>query len=185
MHQRLNIITGNRPERIPLLMEEIERQEVTNYKFWDAVYNRNSIKAGISEAHRQIVAYAKLAEFPDVLIAEDDFVGSHEDSFRFFLHNRPKQYDMYLSSVFLGDLDENNMVKEFTGLTMYFVNQRYYDKFLSVNPNEHIDHELSRIGGIFYVCNPFAFWQRNGWSSNTGKDEDYSQLASGRNFFVG
>lgn len=185
MHQRLNIITGNRPERMPLLMEEIERQGIVNYKFWDAVYKRDSIKAGISEAHRQIVAYAKLAEFSDVMIAEDDFVGSHPDSFKYFLANRPQQFDLYLSQVFLGDLDEENRVKDFTGLTLYIVHSRFYDKFLSVSPQEHIDHELSRIGGQFYVCNPFAFRQRNGYSSNTGKDENYDSLLERRNFFCG
>lgn len=170
---------------MPLLVQEIERQGITNYKFWDAVYNKNSVRAGISEAHRTIVAYAKLAEFPDVLIAEDDFIGSHPDSFKYFLSKKPPQYDLYLSSVFLGDLDSDNMVKSFTGMTLYMVNQRYYDRFLSANPNEHIDHELSRIGGLFHVCNPFAFWQRDGWSSNTGKNEEYSQLAVNRTFFAG
>jgi hypothetical protein len=185
VHQRLNIIAGNRPERMPLLKYEIERQGIVNYTFWDAVYNKNSVKAGISEAHRQIVAYAKLAEFPDVLIAEDDFVGSHPDSFKYFLANRPSQYDIYHSMIYLGDIDEKNMVKEFTGMTMYIVHNRYYDKFLSVDPNEHIDRELSRVGGLFYVCNPFTFMQRNGFSSNTGKDENYDSLLANRNFFCG
>lgn len=185
MHQRVNFITGNRPERLPLLMDEIKRQGITNYMLWDAVYSPKSVKAGISEAHRQIVQYARLAEFPDVLIAEDDIVGSHPDSFKYFLANRPAQYDLYLSMVYLGDLDEQNRVKSFTGMTMYMVNQRFYDKFLSVDPDEHIDRELSRLGGLFYVCNPFTFLQRNGFSSNTGKEENYDHLIAQRIFFAG
>jgi len=185
VHQRLNIITGNRPERKQPLMEEIKRQGITNYTFWDSVYSPVSTKVGISEAHQQIVRYAKLAEFSDVMIAEDDFTGSHPDSFKYFLANCPRQFDLYLSQVFLGDLDENNRVKSFTGMTLYIVHSRFYDRFLSVDPNEHIDHELSRIGGLFHVCNPFAFRQRNGWSSNTGKEENYDDLLASRTFFGG
>lgn len=184
-HQRVNIITGHRPERMPLLMEEIERQGITNYTFWDAVYDRKSIKRGINEAHKQIVRYAKLAEFGEVLIAEDDFIGSHQDSFKYFISNVPTQYDLYLSQVFLGDIDDKNRVTNFTGMTMYFVHSRFYDKFLSADPDEHIDIALNKIGGQFYVCNPFTFWQRNGFSGNTGKDETYDNLKVGRNFFGG
>lgn len=182
--QRLNIIVGNRPERVPLLMEELQRQGITNYKFWDGVYFRHSVKASINEAHKQIVRYAKLAEFGDVLIAEDDFIGTHPDSFKFFISQTPKEYDMYLSMVYLGQLDEQNRVKSFTGMTLYSVHSRFYDTFLSVDPEEHIDRALAGLGD-YHVCNPFAFIQRNGFSSNTGKGEVYDTLLQGRNLFGG
>ncbi len=186
MHNRLNIICGNRSERMPLLLSEIERQGITNYKFWDGIYEaKKTAKENINAAHRQIVEYARLAEFGEVLVAEDDFVGCHPDSFKFFLQNKPEQYDLYLSQIYMGDIDENNRVKSFTGMTMYFVHSRYYDKFLSVNKEEHIDHALSAVGGDFVVCNPFAFVQRNGFSSNTGKHEIYDSLLSGRKLFGG
>lgn len=184
MHQRLNIIVGKRSERMPLLMQEMDRQGISNYEFWDGVY-LPTVKSSINAAHRQIVKYAKLAEFPEVLIAEDDFVGTHPDSFKFFLSNKPRQYDLYLSMVYLGELDENKRVKQFTGMTMYFVSERYYDRFLAVNPDEHIDVALSEIGGNFVVCDPFAFIQRNGFSSNTGKEENYDILLKNRRLFGG
>lgn len=183
MHQRLNIICGNRAERLPLLNEEIQRQGIANYKYWNGIY-LPSIKASINAAHRQIVEYAKIAEFSEVLIAEDDFVGTHKDSFKFFLSQKPKDYDLYLAQIYLGDIDDNNMVKDFTGMTMYFVNARFYDKFLNVDPEEHIDRALAGLGD-FYVCNPFPFIQRNGFSSNTGKKENYDRLLSSRKLFGG
>lgn len=164
-------------------MDEINRQGITNYTFWDAVHDVRSVKAGINEAHKQIVRYAKLAEFSEVLIAEDDFIGSDPDSFKFFLSGLPPKYDLYLSMVYLGDIDPQNKVKEFTGMTMYFVHSRFYDKFLAADPEDHIDRALSRCGGDFHVCNPFTFMQRNGFSSNTGKNENYDNLIAGRNFF--
>ncbi len=184
MHQRLNIISGHRAERLPLLMQELERQEITNYKLWDAVF-LPSVKASINAAHKQIVEYAKIAEFDSVIIAEDDFEATHSNSFKFFLENEPAQYDIYLSSVFLGDLDENNLVKRFTGLTLYKVSHRYYDKFLSADPSEHLDHALSDIGGRFAVCNPFTFIQRDGISGNTGKHETYKSMFQNRVLYSG
>lgn len=183
MHQRLNIIHGGRSDRTPLLMDEIQRQGIINYNFWEGVY-LPSIKESINSAHKQIVEYAKLAEFGEVLIAEDDFVGTHENSFKYFLANKPRDYDLYLSQVYLGDIDENNEVKSFTGMTMYFVNARFYDTFLNADPHEHIDRALSGLGK-FVVCNPFAFIQRNGWSSNTGKMEVYDNLLEGRQLYLG
>lgn len=182
--QRLNIICGNRSERIPLLHEEMSRQGITNYQFWDGVY-LPSIKESISEAHRQIVEYARMAEFGEVLIAEDDFIGTHNDSFKYFLSKCPREYDLYLSMVYLGDIDVSGRVKSFTGMTMYFVHSRFYDKFLSVDKTEHIDRALSDLGGEYIVCQPFPFIQRNGWSANTGKNEVYDSLLAGRELFRG
>jgi hypothetical protein len=184
MHQRLNIICGNRSERRPLLLEEIERQQIVNYMLWDGVY-LPSVKASINEAHKQIVRYAKLAEFPSVMIAEDDFIGTHASSFKYYIANRPKQFDIYLSMVYLGDIDAGHRVNSFTGMTLYTVSEKYYDKFLSADPEEHIDVALSKVGGDFRVCNPFTFIQRNGWSSNTGKMEEYDSLLSNRQLFGG
>lgn len=183
MHQRLNIISGHRDDRLPLLMQELDRQGVTNYKLWDAIY-LPSVVSSINEAHKQIVRFAKLAEFDEVIIAEDDFVGTHRNSWRYFLDNKPTSYDLYLSMVYTGDMGENNRVKSFTGMTLYSVHSRFYDKFLSVDPNEHIDRALAGLGD-YHVCDPFTFIQRNGWSSNTGKKEVYDTLLEGRKLFNG
>lgn len=183
MHQRLNIISGHRNDRLPLLMEEIERQQITNYMLWDAIYLPTVVES-ISEAHKQIVRYAKLAEFGEVVIAEDDFVGTHPESWKYFLSQIPRKYDLFLSMVYTGDIDENNRVVNFTGMTLYSVHTDFYDTFLSVDPKEHIDRALGGLGD-YQVCQPFTFIQRNGWSSNTGKNEVYDTLLEGRELFKG
>ncbi len=184
MHQRLNIITDYRADRAAGLKEQIQLLNITNYKFWDAV-KLPSVKASINAAHKQIVRYAKIAEFGEVMIAEDDFRATHPDSFRYFLSQKPPQYDLYLSQVYLGDIDERGRVKGFTGLTLYFVSARYYDRFLSSDPTEHLDIALNNVGGDFHVCQPFPFIQANGWSSNTGKHENYDSLLANRKLFGG
>lgn len=167
---------------MPLLLNELERQGISEYEFWDGVY-LPSVKASINAAHKQIVELARLAEYPEVCIAEDDFVGTHPGSWEYFLSQRPKEYDIYLSMVYLGDIIEGR-VRDFTGMTMYCVSQKFYDTFLSVDPSEHIDRALAGLGD-YHVCHPFAFIQRNGFSSNTGKMEEYDQLLSSRILYNG
>lgn len=163
-------------------MSELERQGVLDYEFWDGIY-LPSIRASINAAHKQIVEFARLAEYPEVCIAEDDIVGTHPNSWNYFLSQKPKEYDMYLSMVYLGDVI-NGRVESFTGMTLYSVSRKFYDKFLSVDPNEHIDRALAGLGD-YHVCHPFTFIQRNGFSSNTGKMEEYDQLLNGRILYNG
>lgn len=180
MHQRLNIIVGNRSERLSILQKEIETQGITNYEFWPGVY-LPSIKESINEAHKQIVYYAKVAEFGEIIIAEDDIKFSNPGGFKYFLENIPRYYDLFLGGIFLGQPDENNVVKDFTGMTLYAVHSRFYDKFLSLPSDEHIDRALDGLGH-YVVCNPMVVTQHNGWSGNTGKMEVYDDLQKGRIF---
>lgn len=181
--QRLNIIVGKRVERLPILMEEIRTQGITNFKFWDGIY-LPSIKKSINLAHKQIVEYAKIAEFPSVIIAEDDIQFTHPDSYRYFLSRMPEKFDLYLGGVFLGDPDDRNRLSFFTGLSLYAVSEGFYDKFLSTPDDEHLDRALDGLGE-YIVCRPFVCRQHNGWSSNTGKYESYDYLLRNRTFFTG
>ena len=165
-------------------MQELFRQNITDYKLWDGV-RKPSIKESINLAHKQIIEYAFENDLPEVCIAEDDFVGTHENSWRFFLNQKPSMFDIYLSSVFLGDIDWQGRVDKFTGLTLYIVSKKYYARFLSVPNDEHIDHALSNEGGDFVVCDPFTFIQKDGISGNTGKNETYGEFFKFRNLFGG
>jgi hypothetical protein len=178
---RLNLIHGNRSERLQTLKEQLRSNNVTDYEFWEGVY-RPSIKASINEAHKQIVMYAKIAGWKEVCIAEDDLIFTSPKSWEYFLDNKPKDYDLYLSMIYLGEPDENNEVKDFTGLTMYCVHERFYDTFLNTPYDDHLDRLLSKTEGKFVVCNPFVAKQTNGFSSNTGKMENYDQLLINRRF---
>lgn len=183
MHQRLNIICGNRSERMPRLLKEIEQQGIVNYKLWDGVHIPDlTAKENISLAHKQVVEWAKVAEFESVIIAEDDIRFFAPGAWDYFLANRPEDFDLYLASVYLGELREDNTVNSFSGLTLYIVHSRFYDKFLAINPNGHLDRELEGKGK-FVVCSPFVAEQHDGWSGNSMKNEKYGQLMEGRNKF--
>jgi len=182
MHQRLNIIVGNRSERLPLLQQQIEQQGIVNYVFWDGIYKYDSAKENINAAHKQIVEYALVADFESVIIAEDDIRFFAPGAWDYFLANRPDDYDLYLSSIYVGDIKEDNTVDSFCGFGLYMVHSRFYQKFLETDRYEHIDRALAGKGK-FVVCDPMVAEQTDGWSSNTGKDEKYRHLLNGRNLF--
>lgn len=163
-------------------MIELMKQGITDYELWDGVYKYDSAKKNINAAHKQIVEYAQLAGWPEVAIAEDDIKFFAPGAWDYFLVSKPDDYDIYLSSVYVGDIQPDNTVNEFCGFGLYIVNSRFYEKFLSVSPDEHIDRGL-KGKGKFVVCNPFVAEQYDGWSGNTGKEEKYGNLMEGRNLF--
>lgn len=180
---RLNIIVGNRAERIPRLHTELQTQGITDYEFWPGIFVP-SIKKSINLAHKQIVEYASVAGWDEVCIAEDDIKFSSPGAWDYFLKQKPKDFDIYLGGIFLGYPDKNWLLKEFTGMTCYIVAKRFYDTFLSIPEDEHIDHALKGLG-VYKVCEPFVVTQWDGFSGNTGKIETYVDLQKTRNFYSG
>lgn len=179
----MNIIVGKRAERTPRLYKELELQGIKDFEFWPGVY-LPSVKASINAAHKQIVEYARLAEWLEVTIAEDDIQFTSPQSWAYYNEKKPKDFDIYLSMVYLGQPNEEGVVREFTGMTLYTVSRRFYDTFLGVDDNEHIDRALAGLGR-YVVCSPFVAKQYNGWSGNTGKYEDYDHLLADRKFLLG
>lgn len=178
---RLNVIVGSRSERLPHLLNELITQGISDNELWEGIF-LPSVKKSINLAHKQIVEYAKLADWDEVAIAEDDIRFTHTNSWNYFLSNKPEDFDIYLGMIYLGEIDENNIVENFTGLTLYIVSKRFYDTFLSVPEDEHLDRALGGLGK-FVVCYPFVAKQYNGFSSNTGKVENYDKLLENRKFY--
>jgi len=50
------------------------------------------------------------------------------------------------------DNDEENSIHDFSGLTMYFTHERFYDTFLNLNESNDIDRELAGRGA--YILAP-------------------------------
>lgn len=180
---KLNIIKGNRTERHDRLTREVRAQGVESIRYWDGIY-MPSVKASINAAHKQIIRYAKLAEWDRVAVAEDDIRFSAPGAWQYYLEQMPSDFDIYLGMVYLGEPDHNGLVESFTGMTLYTVHQRFYDKFISVPDHDHIDRLMSGLGR-FVVCSPFVCDQYDGHSSNTGKYEEYGPLTRNRQFFLG
>ena len=180
----LNIICGNYTERMPRLIQELLRQGITDYKLWDGLILSRSVKESINASHKMIVRWAKENGLSEVCLGEDDLKFSHPDAWKYYLSQKPIDYDLYLGGVFLGVPDDLGVVHDFTGMTLYCISEKFYDQFLSVPDDEHIDKSLDGLG-LYYVCRPFVVTQFDGVSSNTGKFEKYGDLVAGREFFNG
>lgn len=165
-------------------MKELEVQQIADYELWDGVYDSfRKAKENISLAHKQIVEYAKVAGWPEVCIGEDDLKFYAPGAWKYFLENKPDDYDLYLSSIYVGDIKDGT-TDDFCGMTLYFISERFYDTFLNTDPDDHIDRSL-KGKGRFVVCDPFIACQYDGHSGNTMKDEKYERLMEGRNLFKG
>lgn len=165
-----------------MLIKQFEEQGISDYEFWDGIYKYKFPKENINAAHKQIIEYAQLAGWPEVCICEDDVCFFAPGAWNYFIENKPSDYDLYLSSIYVGNIAEDNTVKDFCGFGLYFCHSRFYQTYLETDKHEHIDRALSGKGK-YVVSNPFVAEQRDGFSSNTGKDEKYRWLMRGRKLF--
>lgn len=168
-----------RSDRLEVLKKEILEQNILDYELVPAIMDN---KRGIAKSHKTIVRKAKELGLPAVLIMEDDVRFCGPGAFKYFLDNIPETYDLYLSGVYYGKLNDVNKVNKFSGLHCYLVHERFYDTFLSIKEEGNIDNNLTGAG-YYKVCYPFAAVQHNGFSDNVHKEVNYDKYLSGRKFY--
>lgn len=139
-------------------------------------------KRGIAKAHKQIIQWAYDHSLPSVIIAEDDVKFFSLGAFDYFIENEPEDYDLYLGGIIYGNLHKDNSVKDFSGLTLYKINHRFYSTFLSLPEENDIDRPLANKG-LYIVCNPFVVTQHNGFSDNKGEYQEYDLYLQNRKLF--
>ena len=171
-----------RKDRWELMAKELQQESITNYKIWDGIVDPSKISRGISRSHKQIIQYALESSLPEVLVGEDDLHFTSPGAFAYFMRNKPAEYDIYLGGPSHGKLDANNKVRDFAGLLLYIVHQRFYETFLSIPEDQHIDRGL-RNKGDFIVCNPFPVIEHSGYSDNLKEDCDSNIYYGHRQLF--
>lgn len=137
-------------------------------KFWEGFTNESISALNINRSHKQIVADAKKRGLPCVCIAEDDFVISSDGAWEYYLENIPEEYDLYLAGIYSGQITEGRVMNGFSGFTMYILHERFYDFFLNINPNDHIDRALGNFcfEKMYRIVEPFCVYQLEGYSDN-------------------
>lgn len=180
---RLNILHGGRPERLQNIHEQMELQGIEDYEIWNGLHDNNSIVRTINISHKQIVEYSQLKGDEMVCILEDDILFTHPNSFAYFMQNLPKSFDVYLGGCYIPHF-QNNQLISWAGLHLYIVHKNFYETFLSLPEDEHLDRAMAGLGD-FHLCNPMVAIQANGFSSNTGKPENYDHLLSGQSLYKG
>lgn len=154
-------------------------------RFWPGIINKHSLHTGICQAHKQIVQYAKEEKLSSVTIMEDDTRFFGPGAFKHYIKHRPIAYDIYLGMIYVGKIEKNVVIEGWSGMTLYTVHQRFYDKFLSIPDDSQIDQRLGEMCRIykFVVCNPFVCEQDGSYSDHKMSSCDYSSLLKGRLLF--
>lgn len=178
----LNIIhLENRKDRLSILIKEIENQHFRiRYKLWPGIKDTQP-KTGISLAHKQIVNFAKSKNLPEVAIAEDDLKFTSKRSYQHFIETIPKDFDLYLGGITYGKIAPDNTVNRFAGLTLYIVQERFYETFLNLPEDKHLDQAMDHKG-TYIVCNPMVVKQYDGFSDNHNKIMEYEYYLRQYNF---
>lgn len=174
------IINPDNPRPKEDLYNELDQQGITA-KFWPCIPDSNNVVRSINLSHKQIVSFAKEHNLPEICIMEEDVMFPAPDGWQYFLTNKPHEFDLYLGGAYglneaafarilkrSGSVEVNN----FAGLHCYIIRNTYYNKFLSLSENQHIDNQPGM--GRFYVCAPFAALQRPGYSYNAKRAVDYN-----------
>lgn len=180
----LNILhLAQRHDREEHFKKELEMQGITDYSIHDGIIDRMAVMRGISNSHKRVVRYAQRQELPNCIIAEDDIQFMGEGAWKYFLSQLEinKDADIFLGMIYEGLVDDNNKIVgdpfTFSGLTLYSVNKKFYDKFLEVKEMGHLDKELGKLADqyVFKVCSPFVAKQIDSFSDNKKKFCEYKQ----------
>jgi hypothetical protein len=170
-----------RTDRYDLMQKEIETQGLT-VRYWPAIKDPlNRVFVGISQAHKQIIRWAKENNLPEVCVMEDDCFFFAPGAWDYYLSKKPENFDLYLGNVFFG-LKEDGTVDDHCGNTLYICHARFYDTFLAVPELNHLDRALA-WKGRYVVCDPMVCSQQKGYSDNKKCVDSYERYLVGKRLF--
>lgn len=174
-----HVLYDNRPQpdKLPPLMSELRSQGIEPSKIWEPILAKSVVES-INVSFKQIIRYAKEKRLPEIAIAEDDLMFSCVGAWSYFLQNKPAHYSIYIGGNYLINEPEkyttpHYKLNQYVGNQLIIVSEGYYDRFLSVPDNLHIDMAQKDMGE-FYACFPMIALQRPGHSANAGRDVNYN-----------
>lgn len=159
------------PQDYGRLLNEFEEQGIVDYKFWDAVVLKDKpIVDSIAASHKMIVRWAKDNNISQCCVVEQDATFTSPNAWKYFLDNKPEIFDLYLWGSHTVPL-QNSIV---CGFQLYIIAEKFYDQFLAVPNNNHIDTAMCDIKGDYHFCYPFPCLQRPGYSVNNDDIVNYT-----------
>lgn len=182
MINTINIIhLKERQDRYNILLKQFIKLKIA-FKIWYGFKVENAPHIGISRSHKQIVAFAKNTNMPYVIIGEDDLLFTSPKAWQHYLDNMPGEdevWDLYLGTISGGPVDEEKkeVSRDWSGLILYTVHQRFYNAFLMADENKNLDRYLSGIGyadterrlgrkPVYKICYPIVATCVDGMSDN-------------------
>jgi hypothetical protein len=177
-------------KRLSLLMDELHNQNINNAVIWEATIDLPTVEASINKSHKDIIRWAKERDLEEVCIFEDDLMFQDQYSWKYFLDNKPTNgFDLYMGGAYgIGKFEQGAYgvdavrqesetllrIRSFQGLHCYICHKNFYDIFLSMPNDEHIDVTLADHGE-YYVCMPMIAYQRPGFSATAKREVNYNQ----------
>ena len=177
----INVIFDDRHEGDKQrLLKEFQEQGIEEYTFWNAIILNHSVVASINASHKRIVKWAKLVGLKEVVVAEQDLQFTDKGAWEFFLSNKPENYKLYLWGSYVTPISNNKVC----GFQLYIIHESFYDKFLSVPDDSHIDTAMDSLNDTYDYCYPFPALQRPGFSANNKDQVNYNSILKKEDIYV-
>jgi GR25 family glycosyltransferase involved in LPS biosynthesis len=180
------IINKARLDRLAHIKQQVAEQGITA-QYHDAVIDTDNPVRGCHLSHRKIVQFAKDNDFPSVWIMEDDCVFTVPDAAREFINSMPACFKVYTAGMYGVHKYSSAGGAKFlyptsmSGTHCYVINRTFYDAFLSMNENEHLDITISKAMKAYdientniVIRNEIYALQLPGYSDITKQIVDYN-----------
>lgn len=160
-------IQRTREERVLSICKQSKEQKFP-LRFWEGIIDKRGGYAGINLSFKKIVRWAKENNEPMVTIGEDDLCFSAPGAWQYYLDQMPKEFDIYSAGIYSGQIVDGRIMNGWSGNTLVTVHERFYDFFLSITDDDHLDRRLGNHchEKLFLVCEPFVCYQLSGYSDN-------------------
>ena len=170
----------------PLIVEEMKNQSILEYNIFNSIPAKEVV-ISINISQKEIVKQAKERGEKEVCIMEHDIWFPRETGWKYFLENKPENYDIYLGGSYLIDSTVEykapiTKVNSYVGHHCIIVHEKYYDRFLETPEDAHID-TAQQGKGDFYLCYPMPALQRAGFSMNNKSMVDYNKLLDKKHIY--
>ena len=176
------IFDSRRQEKYDPLIFELQAQGICDYRIWPCLIYPDVVKS-INASHKMVIKDAVYNNLPECFLMEDDCCFPAADGWQYFLRNKPdpSEYDLYLAATYI----PTDPPKHVCGFHLYSVSAKFYERFLSVPDETHIDTAMDDLKGDYKFCYPFAALQRPGFSANNMMQVNYNSCLQDKDVYGG
>lgn len=155
-----------REERILSLCHQ-SKEHGFAIRFWEGEYTPQAF-FGITASFKKIVRWAKETNQQMVCIGEDDLLFTAPGAWQYYLDNMPSDFDIYSGGIYSGQIQDGRIVNGYSGNTLITVHEKFYDFFLGVRDDYHLDRTLGSFAfeKNYRIVKPFVVIQLSGFSDN-------------------